>query len=127
MPNNYHSKYNRNTTGRLCICGCNQPTVTEWSYIYNRPIKYRHGHFRRGKMSKETIQKLRVIWDSPEYRAKMSKLLMGHKHSEETKRKIAEGNKGKKLTKEHCKILSDNMKRRWALGLFERKTSKNLK
>jgi hypothetical protein len=124
MLNNRFSKYNRNTTGRLCICGCNQPVIKEWSYPYNRPVKYRPRHHRRGKMSKEDLAKHRVIWASPEYREKARRNMLGRKRSEETKRKISEGNKGRKLTKKHRKILSLNMKRRWALGLFERKGPK---
>lgn len=66
--------------------------------------RYLLGH----KHSPETIQKLKLAHQniSDELREKYRITSLGRKHSEETKKKIGEGNKGKTITKEQREKIS---------------------
>jgi group I intron endonuclease len=70
-------------------------------YCIERALEYWKTH----QVSEETRKKLRgrKVVISQEMRDRISKKLMGHKHSEETKRKIGEAGKGKNTGKNNHK------------------------
>jgi uncharacterized protein YaaW (UPF0174 family) len=73
----------------LCACGCRLPVRDRWSYKENRPVIFIHGHNAKGrKLSKETLKKLRVIWNSEEYKMKKRAENLGRKHSKKTLNKL---------------------------------------
>jgi len=80
-----------------------------------------------GEHSEETKNKLREIYDSPEYRKKLSELKKGKSTgrfgklnpqygipmTDEQKQKISASKKGKPLSDEHKKSLSESLKKRF--------------
>ena len=49
---------------------------------------------------------------------RMSKVMMGHKHSEEAKRKMSKTHTGKTLSDEHKLEIGNSLRRRWSSGEF---------
>jgi len=52
-------------------------------------------------------------WSDPDFKQRMSNNRTGYTHSEETKMKISKSNTGKKLSKKHREIISENQKKRF--------------
>jgi hypothetical protein len=88
-------------------------------------MKLRKGH-------KKAISSSRKIWfqteDGDRWKEELRKKTKGNKYgalrkntnlSEETKRKISEGNRGKERTDIQREVFSDEMKRRWDSGVYD--------
>lgn len=79
------------------------------------------GHICRwkdGSPKNATIENVELI--SPEQNgAEISKRLMGHTFSDETKKKMSDAKNGIKLSEEHKSKISDSLYRRWASGEFD--------
>jgi very-short-patch-repair endonuclease len=92
LPKHKKNEYENKLKGRLCACGCgNYININKWS---NKNVKYINYHYSKtpkSKVLKSKKLKNRII--TKEHRTKISIALKGRKLSPETKRKLSEYNK----------------------------------
>lgn len=86
-------------------CHRDKLNIMETNYIEQYRKKFKLYNLKDGgsnpKLSKETREKIRI--------ANIGRIgtMLGKKHSEESKRKISEANKGRKMSEEHKKTLAE--------------------
>lgn len=110
-----------NQEPKFCECGCGEVVISGRKFKQGHHMRVTKDHpMRRPEVLEKYFLGDKNSSKRPEVREKLSKLKSGENHhffgkhlTEEHKKKVSEGNKGKTFSDETIKKLSDSMKLAW--------------